>query len=226
MIDVQGILIKHRIPPSLLSKEVLADEEFLEEFAQRGDVLFPFAFPGLIFRYTKGIAVDREPLASALREEYPKIRVVAKDPLAFPPYERVYVEAPPALARDVVVRAALLGAHEIYGVGRESFVATLVADPGVHGYNYVSAFIQTMYDVEDAYRLPSDAFYPVPSGPMGGFVLARGRDVDRPEDYLAFLRRVFTAKRKKLKNLGIEGERRPWEMEPEALYEAFETTER
>ena len=226
MIDVQGLLIKHRIPPTLLSKEVLADEEFLEEFAERGEVLFPFAFPGLIFRYTKGIAVDQEPLASALRSEYPNVRVISKDPLSFPPFRRVYVEAPPVHARDVVIRAALLDAEEIYGVGRESFVATLVSEPGLHGYTYVSAFIQTLYAVEDAYRLPSDAFYPVPSGPMGGFVLVKKRRISNPDRYLQFLKRLFTAKRKKLKNLGVEGGRRPWEMAPEELLEVFETTTR
>ncbi len=217
-------MIRHRIPPSLLRKEVLVDPEFLEDFAGFGDVVFPHAFPGFIFRHVGGVALDVEPMRSALRAEYPGIDVLDLDPSSFPPGNRIFVEVPPDVARSVVVRAVVLGYEQIFGVARESLVLSLTAEPGWKEYNAEAALIQSFYEVEDAYRLPSDAFYPHPRGSMAGFVLRRVRTYSDVGGYYSFLRRVFSSKRRKLAAMGFPDERRPFEIPPEDMLELYETT--
>jgi len=217
------MLVRYRVPQSLLQKEVLVDTEFLEEFTRFGDVFFPFAFPGLIFRYVGGIAADRSPLLDPLRSLYPHVRVTE----LFDNYPSLptFVEAPPRDVRSVLVNAVASDAPQIFGVARESVVATVVAEPGYPEYSALSAYVQTYYDIVDAYRLPSDAFYPVPRGSMAGFVLRRVKGHDRHSfSYWKFLQKVFSNRRKKIDVRGNIYELRPADAEPEDLYRIFETT--
>jgi hypothetical protein len=221
--ELRNILVRYRVPHSLLQKEVLVDTEFLEEFTRFGDVFFPYAFPGLIFRYVGGIAADDTRFHPALRALYPHIRITTLSSryAALP----VFVEAPPQSVRDVIATAVISDAPVIMGVARESVVASVVAEPGDPDYSALSAFVQTYYDIDDAYRLPSDAFYPVPRGSMAGFVLKRVSDHDRyAEKYWQFLRTVFTNKRRKIEWAGNTYEVRPQDAEPETLRRIFETT--
>lgn len=219
-------MIKHRIPPSLLRKEVLVDTEFLEEFAEFGNVLFPYAFPGFIFRYVGGTAIDDEPMRSAVASEYPNVVVLDVPPGEFPAGENLFVESPPERTRDVIARGISMGFRRIYGVARESIILDATAEPGWKEYSAFSALVQTFYDVVDAYRLPADAFYPHPRGSIGGFVLEKVRSYDDVSGYFAFLRRIFQHKRKKLSNLGFDDDRRPVDLAPEELLELYETTAR
>jgi len=219
-------MIRYRIPPSLLKKEVLVDTEFLEEFAEFGDVVFPHAFPGFIFRYVKGAALDEEPMRSALRAEYPRIEVLDAPPDEFPPGERLFVETPPERTKDVVVRGIVLGYDKIYGVARESIILSFTAEPGWKEYSAAAALLQTFYEIDDAYRLPADAFYPHPRGSVAGFVFSRIRDYDDVLGYYRFLQRIFSNKRKKLSRMGYDDDRRPFEVPPEDLLELYETTAR
>ena len=224
--DLRKLMIKHRIPPSLLRKEVLVDTEFIEDFSEFGDVVFPYAFPGFIFRYVRGVALDEEPMRSALRAEYPEIEVLDTPPDDFPPGKNLFVETPPERTKDVLVRAVLLGYDRIYGVARESVVLSLTAEPGWKEYSAAAALLQTFYEIDDAYRLPADAFYPHPRGSVAGFVFSKSRDYDDVSGYYGFLRRIFSSKRKKLSNLGYDNDRRPFEIPPEDLLELYETTAR
>jgi len=221
--ELRSILVRYRVPQTLLQKEVLVDTEFLEDFTRYGDVFFPYAFPGLIFRYVGGIAADRPELLRPLSEMYPRIRVTELSD-SYPALPTI-VEAPPRAVRDVVVNAVLGDAPYIMGVARESVVASIVAEPGYPEYSALSAFVQTYYDVLDAYRLPSDAFYPVPKGSMGGFVLKRVRGHDRHAyTYWKFLQQVFTNRRKKIALRGNIYDLRPADAGPADLYRIFETT--
>ncbi|MDN5366684.1 MAG: rRNA (adenine1518-N6/adenine1519-N6)-dimethyltransferase [Candidatus Diapherotrites archaeon] len=219
-------MIKYRIPPSLLRKEVLVDTEFIEEFAGHGDVVFPHAFPGFVFRYVGGTALDAEPMRSALRQEYPHVSVPDSEPEEFPSGVNVFVEAPPERTRDVITRAVLLGFEHVFGVARESVVLSVTAEPGWKEYSALSALVQTFYEVVDAYRLPSDAFYPHPRGSMAGFFFKRVREYGDVEGYYRFLQCIFQNKRKRLSNMGFDDDRRPFELEPRELLELYETTGR
>lgn len=212
--DLRKLMMKHRIPPSFLSKEVLVDPEFLQDFACFGDVVFPHAFPGFIFRYVGGVAIDKGPLSKALGEEYPHISLSQICPSG----ENLFVEAPPKLTRDVIIGGVKRGFKRIFGVARESVVSEATAEPGWSNYSAFSAFIQSFYTVQDAYGLPADAFYPHPRGSMGGFVLERVRDFEDVDGYYSFLRGAFSCKRKKL-NSG----RRPLDLSPEDLLEIYIT---
>jgi len=221
--ELRNLLVRYRMPASLLQKEVLVDTEFLEEFTRFGDVFFPFAFPGLIFRYVGGIAADRPPLLAPLRDLYSHVHVteLSDNYPALP----TFVEAPPRGVRNVLVNAVASDAPQIFGVARESVVASVVAEPGYPEYSALSAFVQTYYDIVDAYRLPSDAFYPVPRGSMAGFVLKRVKGHDRHSfTYWKFLQQVFTNRRKKIDVQGNIYELRPADAEPEDLHRIFETT--
>jgi len=224
--DLRRLMIKHRIPPSLLRKEVLVDTEFLNDFAGFGDVVFPHAFPGFVFRYVGGVALDEEPMRSALTQEYPHVTVLGRPPSDFPSGENLFVEAPPELSRDVIARGVLLGFERVFGVARESVIIDVTAEPGWKEYSAFSVLVQSFYEVVDAYRLPSDAFYPHPKGSMGGFVLEKRKDYPDVKGYFDFLKRIFRHKRKKLSSLGINDDRRPVDVPPEELLEIYETTAR
>ncbi len=224
--ELRKLMIRYRIPPSLLRKEVLVDTEFLEEFAEFGDVVFPHAFPGFIFRYVGGVALDDEPMRSALRREYPGIAVLENPPEDFPAGKNLFVETPPERTKEIIVRGILHGYERIYGVARESVVLSLTAEPGWKEYSAAAAFLQTFYSVDDAYRLPADAFYPHPRGSVAGFVFSKVRDYDDLSGYYLFLTSIFSSKRKKLSNLGYKDDRRPFEIPPEELLELYETTVR
>jgi len=224
--DLRKLMIKYRIPPSLLRKDVLIDVEFLEDFTGFGDVVFPHAFPGFIFRYVGGTALDDEPMRNAVLHEYPHVSVSSSPPSDFTPGENLFVEAPPERSRDLITRGVLLGFERIFGVARESVVLDLTAEPGWKEYSAFSAFVQSFYNLQDAYRLPSDAFYPRPRGSMGGFVLERSGDHPDVQGYFSFLKRIFQHKRKKLSNLGIPDPRRPVDLSPDDLLELYVTTKK
>ena len=221
--DPRPLFLKYRIPPSLLGKEVLVDEEILREHAH-DDVIFPFAFPGLIFRFTGGIALEDDPrLREALRSEYPHVDVRG-NPLAFPPGEHLFVEAPPQHVRPILLRGMELGFPEISGVFRESVGIHLVAEPGWREYSPLSVLATLFYEVE-AYRLPADAFYPHPRGSMAEFRMKRKREYPRIKEFHAFLRRLFSEKRRKLSTLLPHApDTRVFQAPPEMLLELFETT--
>jgi len=218
------LMVKYRIPPSLICKEVLVDEEFIQDFAEYGDAVFPHAFPGFIFRHVGGVAVDEGPMRKALASEYPHVSVPDVPPSQFPSGENLFVEAPPERVRDIVARGVLLGFKRIYGVARESVIVDLTAEPGWKEYSALSALLQSFYKVEDAYRLPSDAFYPHPKGSMGGFVAEKVKEYSDVRGYYDFLKRIFRYKRKKLSSLGIDDPRRPMDVPPEDLFELYVTT--
>ncbi len=217
--EFRGILLRYRIPRTLLEKPVLVDTEFLEDFSGFGDVFYPYAFPGFIFRYVGGIAADRPDFHDALRDLYPHVHVTTLSDVY--PAMPTFVEAPPKDVRLVIVHSVVSGAGYIFGTARESVVASIVSEPGDPDYSAISAFVQTYYDVVDAYRLPSDAFYPVPRGSMGGFILKRVRPHDRMASaYWRFLQNVFTNRRRKIDGFDL----RPADASPEDLYRIFGTT--
>lgn len=223
MMDYTELLVRYRVPPTLIGKPVVVDEDLLREFA-RGDVVFPYAFPGLIFRFVGGTALDDHPVKlNALRSEYPHIRV-SPNPLRFPAGDRLHLETPPERTRDVLSRAMILGFSEIIGTLRESVAVHLVAEPGWREYGPLSVLAQYLYRIE-AYRLPNDAFYPTPKGPMAELRMVMHRRLEDPSSFYAFLKRIFQQRRRLLSSIipGAPGVR-VQDADPETLFEVFEST--
>ncbi len=221
MMDYSDLLVRYRIPPTLVGKPVVVAEDLLEEYASGGDIVFPYAFPGLIFRYTGGIALDDHPAKiRALQSEYPHVRVL-ENPLRFPAGERLYVEAPPQRTRDVLVRGILLGFKEILGVARESVGIHITAEPGWREYGPLSVLAQYFYRIE-AYRLPNDVFSPTPKGPMAEIRMKAHRRVKGAERFYSFLRRVFSERKRLLSSIFPGAPSiRVQDADPETLYDVF-----
>ncbi len=221
--DYTELLAKYRVPPTLVRKPVVVDEDLIKEFA-KGDVVFPYAFPGLIFRFVGGVALDDHPAKlNALRSEYTHITVLS-DPLNFPRGRTLYLETPPERTRDVLIRAMLLGFPEIVGTLRESIGVHLVAEPGWREYDPLSVLAQFLYKVE-AYRLPNDVFYPTPKGPMAEVRMVLHRRLENPSMFYAFLKKVFQHRRRLLSAMFPGAPNvRVQDADPDTLFEVFEST--
>ncbi len=217
---VHLLLKKYRIPPSELRKEVLVDKEILENEIPDG-IDFPFAFPGLPFRFHGGVAWEEGKKAEAVKAEY-GVEVRGK-PMEFSGGTRLFLEAPPEKTRDVLEKAAQQGYEEIIGVCRERLGVILSAEPGWPEYSPLTVIYSLFYDVE-AYRMPAQSFYPHPKGSMA-WVEARLKERPRinMDQFLSFLKRLFTNKKKKVSNIvPVDEERRPYELPPERLLEIYE----
>ncbi len=216
--EVLRLLYKYRIPPSELKKEVLVDRDLLQEIPD--DIHFPFAFPGLPFKFVHGVAWEEGRKAEAVEKEY-GVEVRGR-PLEFSGGERLYLEAPPERARDVLVRAAVEGYKTIVGVCRERLGVILTAEPGWPEYSPLTVLFSLLYDVE-AYRLPAQAFFPHPRGSMAWIEARREREIEDPKGFFRFLQRLFKHKKKKLSNLlPVDDERRVVEVPPKELLKIYE----
>ena len=222
------LLRRYGIPLPSLNKEVLIDEELLRESADflGKDLLAPFAFPGFIFQFSRGIGLDiDERRCRAVREEYNIPCQVWSPPDFLLLKDSVFLEPDYRYAREVLLKTVLNQPERFVFVGRESVLLSVVAEPGWREYSPLSVLTQLLYDVEDIFRVENQAFFPPGKSSMGMafFSLRERRDVER---FYTFLRRAFERKRQKLRAGGRVWEKRPSEMEPQELWEAYETTKR
>ncbi len=221
--EVLRLVKKYKVPLSDLNKEVLVDEELLEEVAEflGGNVTALFAFPGLIFRYRKGLGLDTdERKVRAVIEEY-GVRGELWEPPSFSlETEAVYLEPDYRFARDTLLETLSLFPRRAVSVTRESVLLSVIAEPGWREYSPITVVAELFYDVEDAFRVDSASFFPRGKSSLGMVLFKLRRPYPRIREFLSFLKKVFNTKRKRVES----GGKRPWEMYPDELLEYFETT--
>ncbi len=225
--DLLRMMRQYRIPATDLDKEVLVDEKIVEELTDyiKKGVTAPFAFPGFIFRYTKGEGYEKdERKRKAVSEEF-GIKVHSWDPPEYDLiFDNVYVEPEVKYAKDVIdITLQNLPEISIF-VTRESVLLHLIAEPGWKEYGPSSVVFNIFYDVADSFRLPNDSFFPVGKSSMGVVIGERISKYRYIEEFYNFLKQAFSEKRKKLRVGEKVYDKRPLEIEPEEFLSIFETT--
>ena len=156
-------------------------------------------------------AVERDPeLAAFLREEFAeaieagRLTVVEGDALevGLPAFDISVSNLPYGISSEVAFRLLPRGRPLVLMFQRE-FAERMAADPGEDAYGRLSVTAGHYADVEVVETVPKEAFDPQPRV-ESAVVRTRPRDPDYevPDDdfFLAFLRGVFTQRRKTMRN--------------------------
>ena len=227
--DLLLLVKKYKVPLPSLNKEVLVDEELYDEIAGflPESVTAPFAFPGFIFRYKKGTALDTdERKVKALEEEYGVPSILWEPPSFDLKDEGVFLEPDYRFARDTLIESLLNQPRSLVSVTRESVLLSIIAEPGWPEYSPITVLTSLFYDVVDAFRVESQAFYPPGKSSMGIAFLRLEKPYPRIREFYAFLKKLFLNRKKKVKVENQKEEKRVDQMDPEELLELFETTGR
>ncbi len=144
----------------------------------------PDAFPGVIFKFSKGKASGGKRECEALRREYGvECGEYRREPL--------YIEVPWEEGKRYIEEWLLRLPPRIVIAGRESPLLSLLAEPGWREYSPLTVLFRTFYDEVESYRLEQQAFFPGKS--PCGVVFAEKK---REGDARSFLERVKAVFRK------------------------------
>ncbi len=227
--DLLLLIKKYKVSLPSLNKEVLIDEELYDEISDflPRSVTVPFAFPGFIFRYKTGTALDTdERKVEALKEEY-GVRSILWEPPSFELYgDGIFLEPDYRFARETLVYSLINQPSSLVSVTRESVLLSIIAEPGWPEYSPITVLATLFYDVVDAFRVESQSFYPPGKSSMGIAFLHLKKPYPRIEEFYNFLKRLFLNRKKKVRVGSQKEEKRVDQMEPEELLELFETTNR
>ncbi|NPA86749.1 MAG: hypothetical protein GXO00_01960 [Candidatus Diapherotrites archaeon] len=225
--ELLSLIKKYKIPLTDLNKEVLVDEELLEEAAIFLDAptTAPFAFPGFIFKFLEGTALENdERKLEAVTSEYGVPGELWEPPKVPLRDETIFLEPDYRYARDVLAHSLIAFPKRMVSVTRESVLLSLIAEPGWREYSPITVIASLFYEVNDAFRVETQKFFPPGKSSMGMAFLSLKRPYPRAEGFLHFLKNLFTQRKKKVKIGGVESDKRVDQMDPEELLELFETT--
>ena len=225
--DLLRLVKRYRVPITTLNKEVLIDEELLEEASRYIDqpVTVPYAFPGFIFRWLQGFALETEERRlNAVKEEY-KVLGDLFNPPYFPLVnESIYLEPDYRFSRDSLMISLLHQPKRLVVVTRESVLLSLIAEPGWREYSPITVISGLFYTVDDVFRLSNDSFYPPGKSSMGMAFIRLRRPYLKLDAFYRFLKQMFIQRKKKVKIGHLKMEKRVDQLSPEELLELFETT--
>ncbi len=225
--DLLLLARKYRIPLSSLNKEVLVDEELLEEAVEYlpDEITAPFAFPGFIFREKGGVALEtEEPRVRAVREEYGVDARLWTPPDFHSNTPGIFLEPDYRYSRDTLLTSLINQPTRMVIAARESVLLSLVAEPGWREYSPITVVVGCFYEVEDIFRVENQAFYPPGRSSMGMAFIRLRRPYHMMSSFVSFLKGLFTQRKKKVRVRGEVREERVDRLAPEDLLELFETT--
>lgn len=219
-------------------RHVMVDEELLARIcdyasvSEKDTILEIGAGTGnlteaLLGRGCKVIAVEKDErfydyLAKAFSKEK-KLTLLAGDAtkMKLPSFTKVVSNLPYSISRKITERLLSEDFTVAVLVYQREFAEKLTAKPGTENYKFISVLAQSAAELEILEELHSSAFQPQPS--VWSAVVKLTPKKKLGEDYISFLRDLFTHKNKKIRNILSKApdefaDARPCGLSPAGLY--------
>ncbi|MBD3388867.1 MAG: ribosomal RNA small subunit methyltransferase A [Candidatus Altiarchaeales archaeon] len=221
---------------ALKDRRFMVDEEMLELVVgyaglQPGDAVLEVGagsgnLTEKIAEKVRVTAIEKEPdLIPILRRKFDgddRVTLLQGDALTveYPLYNKIVSNLPYSISRKLLERLIVEGFELAVLVVQREFAEKVAAPPSSGNYRMVSALAQSTCEVEVLDEIRPQAFKPQPR--VSSSVLRLRQRWRPPPDYLGFLRRLFSLKNKKMRNILDDvpegyGQMRPAEMQAEDL---------
>ncbi len=102
---------------------------------------------------------------------------------------------------EILSKICQLRFERVALIVQKEFAQKLSAKPGERRYTFISALVQSLYCVQIAFDIPPRAFLPAPQVTSSAVVMRRIRQMQNLNDYISFLRKLFSSPNKLLKNV-------------------------
>ncbi len=155
----------------------------------------------------------------------PNVELVRGDAtrMEYPIYSKIVSNIPYSVSRKLVEKFILEGFELAVLVVQREFAEKLLAAPGGEDYRMISALAQSTCDIEVLRDVPPQAFRPQPK--VSSAVIRLTQRWRPPQDYPAYLKKLFSRKNKKVGNILDAPEEyremRPGGMSPEEILEVY-----
>jgi len=168
----------------------------------------------MVSRVSLLYAFERDPrLAELLQRKFgreEKIKVLPYDALKYPwpSVTKIVANLPYSISRDFVIKFFSSSIPYAFVVVQREFAKKLVAKVNTSNYRFVSAYTQSLGEVEFLLDIPSDAFEP--KAPVASTLIKikhkyhSNNHVDK-EKYRIFLLKLFSHRQKKIRNILPKG---------------------
>lgn len=105
---------------------------------------------------------------------------------------------PYQISSKIVQKLIVLGFQKAILIVQKEFADKLMAQPSSKKYTFISALVQSFYDIERICSISKNSFSPAPKVDSAMIVFNRKEQVPPENEYITFLRRVFTSPNKKI----------------------------
>jgi 16S rRNA (adenine1518-N6/adenine1519-N6)-dimethyltransferase len=137
----------------------------------------------------------------------------------YPMYNKIVSNIPYSITRKLTERFILEGFELAVLLVQKEFAQKLTAQPTADNYRMITVLVQSTCGVEVIQEIPPRAFRPQPK--VASAVVRLRQRWRPPLDYPVFLKKLFSCKSKKIRNIleapGEYGQLRPKEMTPEQI---------
>lgn len=158
-----------------------------------------------ISKHAKVNAVEKDVrLYETLKKQLvqnPNVNLILGDALKieYPIYNKVVSNIPYSISRKLLERLIVEGFGKAVLIVQEEFAQKLCTPPGSEDYTMVSALTQSTCECEICAIIPAKAFRPQPR--VDSAILKLTQYWKPPRDYVPFMKKIFSLKNKKLRNV-------------------------
>lgn len=173
--------------------------------------------------FVRSVELDELLFASASNEfrNNKKVSIIKGDALLIKPEEdeRVVTDLPFYISRRFIEWLSINNVMIAFAVLQKEFAEKVVANPGERSYRSVSALAKYAYEIRAVLSIPSEAYRPRP--PVSSMLMKFTRNEIPPitKELVLGLKKAFSKRNKNVTSLGLLGDRKVFELEPEELIE-------